>query len=88
MNMHHPAKDPKVRLERLTRLEATHDLLQRVRAEHARAFDEAMKACSLAEVATVLGLTRSGVAHYRRALRSGRQLRRAPEGRPTTTREA
>ncbi len=70
---------------RLQRLAATHALLERVRAEHALAFTAAVRACSLAEVAGVLGMTRAGVQHHRRALKAGRKPR--PVG-STTTREA
>ena len=70
--------------ERLHTLQATHTLLQKVRAEHARALEEATRYCSLREIADVLGLTRSGVQHYRNAIRAGRNVR-PPEGK---TREA
>jgi predicted transcriptional regulator len=84
MGMKHPAVDPHVRRDRLQRLEQTHDLLMRVRAEHADAFNAAVRACSLAEVAKVLGISRAGVQYYRDQIRAGATLRRPPEGKPTT----
>jgi hypothetical protein len=65
--------------DRLHRLAATHELLQRVRAEHARAVDAAVEACSLGEVGKVLGMSRSGVKHHRDRLRAG--ARQQPIGR-------
>ncbi len=70
--------DTRRRQARLQHLAACTRLLAHVQAAYDEAFTGAVRACSLAEVARVTGLTRAGVQHHRRRLR----------GTTTTTREA
>ncbi len=72
--------DTRRRQARLQHLAACTRLLAHVQAAYDEAFTGAVRACSLAEVARVTGMTRSGVQHHRRRIRAGQPSRRGPAG--------